>query len=284
MPTIAIVTDTDSSLPPDLAEQHGILLVPITINFGDESFQTGIDIDDAALFARVDREGQLPSTAAPTPGAFAKAFTDAMERGADAIVCLCVSSEISATYTAALTARDLMPDCNITIIDSQTVSMTQGFMAIAAAEAAARSASVEEVIDAAHEIGQRTVLYGALSTVKYVAMSGRIGHLAAGMATLLNIRPILAPRAGRLEMIEKVRTRKRSWERMVELLRRDVSGRPVERAALLHVNAEEDAREFYGLLCGSIDCPPDPSISPISAGLSVHTGAGLVGAALVVGR
>ena len=282
MPSIAIVTDTDSSLPESVAAEHGIRMVPITINFGDESYRTGTDMDDRRLFERIDQDGKLPTTAAPSPGAFAEAYEDAFSDGADQVLCICVSSEISTTYLSALTARDVMPDRDITVLDSRTVSMIQGFMALDAARSAASDTGIEEIIARAHDIESRSTLYGALSTLKYIAMSGRVGHLAAGMANLLSIKPILAARDGKLEMIEKVRTRKKSWARMIELLIADVGDGDIEYAALLHVDAEDHAAQFYATLRAALPaCPAQPLVACLSAGLSVHTGAGLVGAAIV---
>jgi fatty acid-binding protein DegV len=109
MPKIAVIADTDASLSPEFAKEQVITLVPILINFGSESFASGVDIDDKALFERIDKEGALPKTAAPSPGAFIQAFRKEFDAGAEGIVCVCVSSEISATYAAALTAKEDFP-------------------------------------------------------------------------------------------------------------------------------------------------------------------------------
>ena len=106
MSKIAVITDTDASLPAELVERYHIGQVPINIHFGEESLRTGIDIDDSELFARVDREGRLPTTSAPAPGQFAEAYEAAFADGADAVVCFCVSGEVSATYGAAVVARE----------------------------------------------------------------------------------------------------------------------------------------------------------------------------------
>ena len=146
MPSIAIITDTDASLPAEVAARHGIKLVPIMIHFGEESLKSDVEIDDATLFARVDREGKLPTTSAPAPGQFAEAYEAALAAGAEQIVCFCVSGEVSATYGAAVVARDLFPDRDISVVDTRTLAMAQGFVALAAAEAAEGGASVEEII------------------------------------------------------------------------------------------------------------------------------------------
>ena len=109
MKNIAIITDTDSSLPVEVADQHGIRQVPITIHFGDESYTTGVDMDDARVFQEIERHQCLPTTAAPSPSAFSLAYETAFMAGADAVVCVCVSSKISATYNAALAACENFP-------------------------------------------------------------------------------------------------------------------------------------------------------------------------------
>jgi DegV family protein with EDD domain len=284
MPSIAIVTDTDASLPAELVARHGIRQVPINVHFGTETLRTTIDVDDAQLFARVRREGRLPTTSAPSPGQFAEAYRSALEEGADQILCFCVSGEVSATYNAAMIARDLFPGSDIQVVDTRNLSMGQGFMVLAAAEAAESGASRDEIVARALDVGGRTHIYAALSTVKYLAMSGRVGHLAAGMASLLSIKPILTFRDAKLDLLEQVRTQKRAWSRVIELTRMAVSGRPIERMALVHVDALQEARRFEEQLRASLACPPTVLVAELTPGLSVHSGAGLVGVATVTGH
>jgi DegV family protein with EDD domain len=277
MKKIAIITDTDSSLPPDIAAQYGIRQVPITIHFDSETFTTGEDIDDRLLFEKIDRYNKLPTTSAPSPSAFACAFDSAFGAGADAIVCICVSSKISATYNSALNARELFAGREITVIDSLNLSMGQGFMALAAAECVQQGATVDEVVRLTAEVGNRMHTYAVLSTLKYLALSGRVGKLAAGMADTFDIKPILTVREGKLDMLEKVRSRKKAIERMLDLLCTDVDGKTIERAAIIHVNNLEGAHHLQQQLCTLLPCPASILMAEFTPGLSVHGGSGVVG-------
>jgi DegV family protein with EDD domain len=282
MPNIAIITDTDASLPKSMSKQYGIHQVPIAVNFGNEVLKTGIDIDDESLFERVDREGKLPSTSAPAPGDFSSAFEGAFETGAESALCFCVSSEMSATYGAAESARQTMPDKAIHVVDTLSVSLGQGFMVLAAAEAAREGKSVPEILSLVEGLRKRTYLYAVLPTLKYLAMSGRVGHVAARFADIISIKPVLTIKDGKLDLLERVRTLKKAYARAIDLCVEGIDSRPVERVGIVHVRAEDGARRFNEQFKQAVNYSGEVLFAELTPGLSVHTGAGLVGACCVV--
>jgi DegV family protein with EDD domain len=240
-----------------------------------------VDIDDHRLFQRIDQLNRLPSTAAPSPGAFAEAYESALNKGADEVVCVCVSSKISATYASAVTACEDFPGKKITVIDSLCVSMGQGFMVLKAAEMAQAGANVGEITAELADMRGRLSLFAVLATLKYLAMSGRVGKLAAGLANTLDIKPILTMQDGKLELLEKIRTRHKAIERVIELGGQSLNGRGIEQAAFIHVSAADAARDLQEKFCRTVGSANQMMTTEFSPGLSVHTGSGVVGFVLL---
>jgi len=277
MSKIAFVTDTDSSLPPDVAREYGVTLVPIPVSFGEDNYITGETIDDAKLFEIIDATGKLPTTAAPAPNAYEKAFQDALDSGADQIICICCSSKVSAIYNNAQIAAKSFPDADISVIDSLQLSLAQGFMVLSAVEAARKGADKEAILKLVDDLRDRAYVYGALPTLKYLAMGGRMGKLAASVANTLEIKPILTSQDGKLDLLEKVRTWKKARNRLVELAASCTEGKTVQKVGIIHVNNKEGALTLHKLLAEKVDLPEDFLLAEFTAGLSVHTGSGVIG-------
>jgi DegV family protein with EDD domain len=281
MSKIRIITDTDASLPVDLAAKHNIYQVPITIQFGDETYETGVNINDKTLFEKIDALGKLPTTAAPSPAAFKIAYENAFNTGAESIVCVVVGSKISRTYDSAVTACEEFPGKLITVVDSDHLSLGQGFMTLAAAEAAEAGATHEQVVQAARDVLPHLHLFGSLTTLKYLAMGGRIGKFPANMANLFDIRPIMTMIDGKLGLLEKVRTHRMAMNRLVQLLEGSAKGKHIVKAGIVHVNNLEDAKILEARLRADLPMPAEILITEFTAGLSVHGGTGLVAAVFV---
>ena len=285
MSKISIITDTDSSLPLEMAQKYSILQVPISIHMGDDLSGTDHTINNTELFAKIDEVKKLPTTAAPTPGIFTEYFKRVFnEQKPDTLIYFSISSEMSATIKSAQIAADDLSDLDIRVIDSRTLSMAQGYMVLAAAEAASRGAGVDEIISIAEKVRANTILFGGLSTLKYLSMSGRVSQVTAGMAGMLDIKPILSVQDGKLDMLEKVRTRKKSWMRMTELVAAELGKNKMASACILHVNAPDAAKQFEKMMRETLPCPVDMPNVDVNPGLSVHTGAGLVGTCIVIDR
>jgi DegV family protein with EDD domain len=277
--TIAIISDTDTSLPKSSLDEFGIRQASITIHFGEEILKANLEITDEQLIERVNREGKLPTTAAPSPGDFAEIYQEAFDGGADEIICLTVSGDVSATYQSALAAKELHPGKEITVVDTKSISMGQGFMVLKAAEMAREGKNKKEILAAVEDVRERTYLFAALETLKFMAMSGRVGSLTAEMANVLNIKPILTIKDGKLDLLEKVRTRKKAWRKVLELTVSGLGSGEIENIFIFHVAAKQEAKEFEKLLRETVTCPEIIPLAEFTPGLSVHAGAGMVGVA-----
>jgi DegV family protein with EDD domain len=277
MSKISIITDTDSSLPIELANQYDIKQVPITIHFGESTYTTGVDINDAILFEIIDQAKKLPTTSAPPPGAFELAYQKAFDDGYESIICICVSSRVSATYQSAVTAREQFPEKDITVVDSLNLSLAQGLIVLTAAKYAKDGLPKNDILEKIESMKTNLHVFAALPTLKYLAMSGRVGKLAAGLADTLNIKPILSVQDGKLDLLEKIRTMKKAQKRLLELAKESINNKKILQIGMIHVNNETGTKELYRELCSVLPCPPDPIIAEFTPGLSVHAGAGVIG-------
>ena len=281
MARIAIVTDTNASLPGEIVEKFGIIEVPIQIQFGEESYVTGVDIDDEKLFQMIDARNVLPTTAAPSPAAFQNAYQRAFDEGADEVICICCSSKVSATLQAAELAKEYFPGRDISVVDSLQLSLGEGFQVIGAAEAAANGASRAEILNEIEHIRTHTYVYGALPTLKYLAMGGRMGKLAASFGNTLEVKPILTTVDGKLELLEKIRTWRKAKGRLVDLGVACSEGKTIARVGLVHVNNEEGVKDLFTTLQEELSINLEPLITEFTPGLSVHTGSGVIAFVLI---
>ncbi|MDT8381311.1 MAG: DegV family protein [Brevefilum sp.] len=284
MKNIKVITDTNASLPSELIEKFGIIQIPINIQFAEETFVTGVSIDDAELFRLIDERQVIPTTAAPSPSAFEGAYQKAFDQGAEHIICICCSGAVSATYNAACLAKEKFPEADISVVDSQQLSLAEGFQVLSAVEDIAEGKELDEIFSGIDSIRNRMVVYGALPTLKYLAMGGRMGKLAAGFGETLEIKPVLTLRDGKLDLLEKVRTWKKAKARLIQLASESAQGFEIERVGLIHVNNEEGVLALYEDLKAALDINLEPILAEFTPGLSVHTGSGVIAFALVLGQ
>ncbi len=207
MPNVAIVTDSVADLPPQVAEEFGITVVPLVVRFGTDVYRDGLDLSSDQFYDRLRISKALPATSVPPPAAFADAY-DKLAEKTNEIVVIGLTSKLSATYQVALQAARLMKKrCRVEVIDSQWAVMAQGFIAIAAAKAAQAGASLDEVLDVARHTMQRVDMCAAFDTLEYLERGGRIGKAQAFLGSLLKVNPIIGMRDGEVRPLARERSR-----------------------------------------------------------------------------
>jgi DegV family protein with EDD domain len=217
MGTIKVITDSACDMPKSLLDTHRIEVVPLTIRFGDEEFTDGVDLTGAEFWKRCSESKQLPETAAPSPGAFQAAYERALDEGCTAAVVVALSSELSATYQAAVVGAEAVAGrMDVRVVDSRNVTAAEGLLALDAAEFAATGASVDEV--AAHVTARVPAagLVGTLNTLDHLVKGGRVSGAKAMMGSLLSVKPLLASRDGKIVDDGRQRTRARALEHVAQ--------------------------------------------------------------------
>jgi len=209
--TIAVVTDSSSDLPDNLVAAAGMGVVPLSIRFGDEELVDRRDLTPSQFWARCAASPVLPETSAPSPGAFEAAFRRAGEGGADGVVCVSLSSRLSATIEAArAAAAALEGEVEVRVVDSRSVTMGLGMIALATARAGADSSDVDAVAALATDLAGRTRVYGTLDTLENLKKGGRIGAAQALLGSILSVKPAIEVRDGAVEPGPRQRTRARA--------------------------------------------------------------------------
>lgn len=212
--TVRIVTDSISDLPPKVAKDLGITVVPLYVHFGSESYRDGIDLTADEFYEKLVDSKTLPTTSVPSPGVFTEAY-DKLAKGTDEIVVITVSSKLSATHEAALQAVELMQrKCRVEVIDSLLAVMAQGLVAITAARAAKEGASFDEVVGIVHRNMKRAGFRAAFDTLEYLRKGGRIGKAQAFLGSVLKVNPIITLKDGLVEPAGRERSRARAIEHL----------------------------------------------------------------------
>lgn len=277
MARVRVVTDSACDLTPALAGELGIAIVPLSIRFGSEEFVDGSTLSTDDFWARCAASPVLPETSAPSPGAFQEAFLAAADDGYDGVVCVNISGGVSATHQSAQTAATAVADrIDVRVIDTRSVTMGEGLIAIDAAERAAAGASLDEVAAAVVDLIPRTKVYGVVDTLQHLEKGGRIGGARALLGSLLSIKPVIQVSDGVVEEESKQRTRSRSLRYLADKVR--ASG-PLSRLAVCN-GAAPDLDVFLGLLDG---IPVEHPLVVVDLGpvVGTHAGPGTIGACIV---
>lgn len=271
---VAIVTDGACSLTPAQGEQFGIHIAPVYVAFGEKTYRAGIDLDNEEFYRFLSASKKLPTTAQPTAADFVNIYNQLAEE-AEEIITIVISHHMSATIQSAEMARNLFDKVPVHIVDSETVSLGLGMMAIAAARAAEQGQDAQAVLNLVESIKQKMNVIFTVNTLEYLYKGGRIGGATAFLGTALDIKPILYIKNGRIEPLERQRTRKRSVSRLLALMEQSVGKQPVH-VAILHGNASEEARQLKQSIQSQFNCVELIS-SDMGPVIGVHAGPGTLG-------
>ena len=269
---IRVVTDSACDLPDDIVEKYGIEIVPLTIRFGEEEFVDRFELGVEAFYDKLATSDTLPETAAPAPGKFQQAYEKLADDGAEAIICVNISSGLSATMESAQqAAKAVAGRVQVRVVDSQQVSGAIGRLCIEAAEAATAGTDLDTIVADLEEKVPRTHVFGALNTLENLKKGGRIGNAQALLGNMLAIKPILEVRAGIVEEAAKQRTRKKA----LQWLRDKVVNDPVEDLMVLNGLAT-DIDEFIDMLAPKYR-REDLITGVIGPVIGTHAGPGVIG-------
>ncbi len=278
---IQVITDTTSGLPRSVAEAYGIPLLPQIVIFGEESFRDDTELDTREFLRRLRASPTLPKTAAPPPALFHPVFEQLLARGYRTLICLHPSSELSGTVRSAVTAAQDFPNADIRVVDTRTIAAPLATLVLLAVEWARSGVDADTIIARVHDMVARQRVYFVVDTLEYLHRGGRIGGAQALLGGLLQVKPILTLRDGRVEPFEKQRTQKRALERLRELVLEECPRGPEAYLAVMHADAEALARTLAEDFATQLGIPEVP-VYELPPAIVTHAGPGVLAVSFFV--
>ena len=273
---VKIVTDSTSDLPPGVAESLGITIVPAYVHFGNSTYRDGVDISGDEFYRRLVNGPLHPTTSAPSPGDFAAVYSR-LAKESEEIVSVVVTSKLSAVHKSAVLGREgVRGNCRIEVVDSQSMSMGLGLVAMAAAEKARLGGTIEEVLEAARHAVPRIRIVAVLESLKYALRGGRLGKASRLLGAMVKVKPMITQRDGEVIPAGLARTRAKAVERLYEFVKKHV---PVESVAIVH-NTDIKEAEGFAARIKSLIPDREPVMARVGPALGVHGGPGALVVAL----
>lgn len=276
---VRIVTESTADIPPKVAEALGIAVVPSYVVFGTETYRDGVELSKEQFYQKLAETEHIPTTATPPPGVYEEVYRRLAEE-TDEIVSIHLAARLSGLHNVAQVAAANVPGVRIAHVDSEQVSMGYGWLAVLAAEAARRGETLDQIVGLVEEAKTRIHLLAVLDTLEFVYRGGRVSWVAALIGTFLRIKPLIEVRHGQVDLLERVRTRARSVERLVERI--EALG-PLQRAIVLHANAADQAERLADRL-QTLDPRWERLVAPAGVTIASHAGPGAVGVACVTAK
>ena len=274
--TIAIVTDSTADLSPDLLSVYGIHSVPAVLILDGQEFTDGQGITREQFYQLLPAMHTPPTTATPSSGTFEETYRRLLEQGVQHIISIHPPILLSGIFNAALIAAKKF-GARVTVVDSGYVTLGMGFQAIAAAEAALLGKTLDEVISKIADIRRRTHLVAMLDSLEYIRRSGRVSWARASLGTLLQIKPFISLKDGEVLRFGEARTRRKGIERLYASLKKLGS---LERLAILHTNAENEARQMVAEFTQQVKT--QPLVVNVTSIIGTHVGPNALGFVAVV--
>jgi DegV family protein with EDD domain len=273
---VRVVVDSTADLPPQLAAEWEIAVVPCLVHFGRETFREGVDLSHAEFYRRLEAGPGLPTTAAPGSGVF-EAFYRQLAAETDQIVSIHLSSRLSAVYGVARLGAQGFEETEIAVVDSDSVTMGLGWLAVIAARAARAGRSLDEIVRLVEAARPRVHVYALLDTLEYLRRGGRVRRLVAALSALLDVKPIIGVEAGEVLPLGRVRSRRRAVDWLVSLVEGLV---PLAELAVLHSRARQAAESLADRL--GVFYPRDRMvIAEVGTVIGTHVGPNGLGVACV---
>ena len=274
--SVAVVTDSTAYLPSELTEGYGIHVVPLYVVLPGRSGRVGLDVGPQDVARALAVRGQTVSTSRPTPGDFVAVYRAALEAGADRIVSIHLSGELSSTSDAARLAASQVGEHLVTVVDSRSAAMGCGFAVLAAARSAAAGADAEEVAATARRTAHETSTFFVVDTLEHLRRGRRPRPRSARLGSALAVKPVLHVRDGRVVPLEKVRTTARANNRLVQRAVEAAGDGPVS-VAVHHLDAAERADRLAAELRERLPALRELHVSELGAAIGAHVGPGAVG-------
>jgi len=274
--TVKIVTDSTADLPPRLAGDLDVTVVPVYVRFGNQVYRDRVDISEDEFYQRLLHDPIHPSTTQPTPQDFANVYQK-LSQEAEGIISIHLSSKLSGTYNSALQGKELVDTkCSIEVINSQVLTMSLGLLVIAATTIARSGKNIQQVVEEIKQTIPSIHLLALLDTLKYLALGGRIGKVQALLGSVLSVKPMLTIKDGELVPAGRVRSRTRGINRLVDFVKNAVD---IQDMAIVYNTTLDEAQALVGQM-GSILPKERIRLARLGPALGVHAGPGILLVAL----
>jgi DegV family protein with EDD domain len=283
MSKVALVTDSTSYIPKNIREKYPITVVPQVVIWEGQTYEDDVTITPEQFYTRLRTAKVMPSTSQVSVVNMHKAFSTLIEQGYD-VLGIFLSAKLSGTYQSAVLGREQLTSGQdkVDFIDSETTAMAMGFMVLEVARAAQEGASLVDCRALAEKAKQHVGVYLTVETLEFLHRGGRIGGAQRFLGTALNLKPILAIQDGRVEPVERVRTRGKALDRVVELVTERCAGKTPVRIATLHADSESDARVMLDKITPIVH-PVESVFASVSPAVGANAGPGTVGLAWMAG-